>query len=113
MGPTLQVRVQEVTQPELFSLHCMYSWGSPQTGQHFSEFGGYPQTLSFSQRPMFEPRECYGCGDTRHIRRYCPKQSYRPPIVRGRGGHRRGRYSGGWGGQGNGGYQINRGGGKT
>ena len=23
---------------------------------------------------------------TGHIKRYCPKQSYRPPIVRGRGG---------------------------
>ena len=81
--------------------------GPPQTEQHFSEFGVYPQTLSFSQRPMFEPRECYGCGDTGHFRRYCLKQSYRPPIVRGKGGHGRGRYSGGWGGQGNGGHQIN------
>ncbi|XP_069147076.1 uncharacterized protein [Solanum lycopersicum] len=53
----------------------------PQTGQHFSE------------RPMLESRECYGCGETGHIKRYCPKQSYRPPIVRGRGGHGRGRYS--------------------
>ena len=26
--------------------------GPPQTGQHFSEFGGYPQTSSFSQRSM-------------------------------------------------------------
>lgn len=33
--------------------------GPPQTGQPFSEFGGYPQTLSFSQRPMLESRECY------------------------------------------------------
>ena len=47
--------------------------GPPQTGQHFSEFGGYPQTSSFSQRPMLESRECYGCGETRHIKRYCPK----------------------------------------
>ena len=38
--------------------------GPPQTGQHISEFGGYPQISSFSQRPMFEPRECYGCGET-------------------------------------------------
>ena len=29
----------------------------PQTGQHFSEFGGYPHTSSFSQRPMLEPRD--------------------------------------------------------
>ena len=42
---------------------------------------------------MLESRECYGCGETGHIKRYCPKQSYRPPIVRGRGGHGRGRYS--------------------
>ena len=47
--------------------------GPPQTGQHFSEFGGYPQTPSFSQRPMLESRECYGCGETGHIRRNCPK----------------------------------------
>ena len=45
----------------------------PQTGQHFSEFGGYLQTLSFSQKPMLDPRECYGCGETGHIRRFCPK----------------------------------------
>jgi len=61
--------------------------GPPQTGQHFSEFGGYPQTSSFSRRPMLESRECYECGETGHIRRYCPKQSYRPPLARGRGGH--------------------------
>ena len=47
--------------------------GPPQTGQHSSEFGGYPQTSSFSQRPMIEPRECYGCAETGHIRRYFPK----------------------------------------
>ena len=52
--------------------------GPSQTSQHFSEFGGYPQTSSFSQRPMLESRECYECGETRHIRRNCPKQSYRP-----------------------------------
>ena len=56
-----------------------------QTGQHFSEFRGYPQTSSFSQRPMLDSRNCYGCGETGHIRKYCPKQSYRPPIARGRG----------------------------
>ena len=43
--------------------------GPPQTGQHFSEFGGYPQTSSFSQGPMLESREYYGCGETGHIRR--------------------------------------------
>ena len=47
--------------------------GPPQTGQHFSEFGGYPQTSSLSQRPILESRECYGCGETGHIKRYCPK----------------------------------------
>ena len=54
---------------------------------------------------MLESRECYGCGETGHIKRYCPKQSYRPQIVRGRGGHGRGRHSGGCGGRGNGGHQ--------
>ena len=49
--------------------------GPSQTSQPFSEFGGYPQTSSFSQRPMLETRECYGYGETGHIRRYCPKQS--------------------------------------
>ena len=87
--------------------------GPPQTGQHFSEFGGYPQTPLFSQRPMLEPRECYGCGETGHIKRYCPKHSYRTLVVRGRGGHGRGRHSGGRGGQGNGGHQTNRSGGQA
>ena len=59
--------------------------GPPQTDQHFSEFGGYPQTSSFSQRPMLNSRNSYGCGESGHIRKYCPKQSYRPPIARGRG----------------------------
>ena len=35
--------------------------GPPQTGQHFSEI------------PMLDSRECYGCGETGHIRRNCPK----------------------------------------
>ena len=69
--------------------------GPPQTGQHFSEVGGYSQTSSFLQRPMLESRECYGCGESVHIRRNCLKLSYRPSISRGRGGHGRGRYSGG------------------
>ena len=86
--------------------------GPPLTGQHFPEFGSYPQTPSFSQRPMLEPRECYGCGETGHIRRNCPKQSYRPPIARGRSGHGRGRYSGECGGRDNGGNQNGRGTGK-
>ncbi|TMW96877.1 hypothetical protein EJD97_006628 [Solanum chilense] len=64
--------------------------GPSQTSQHFSEFG-----------------------ETGHIRRYCPKQSYRPPIVRGGGGHGRRRHSGGCGGQGNGGHQISWGGGQV
>ena len=75
--------------------------GPPQTGQHFSE------------GPMIDSRECYGCGETGHIRRNCPKQSYRPPIARGRGGHGRGHFSGGRGGRGNGGHQIGRGEGQT
>ena len=87
--------------------------GPPQTGQHFSEVKGYSQTSSFSQRPMLESRECYGCGKTGHIKRYCPKQSYRPPIVRGRGGHERGRYAEKRGGRGNGGHQNGRGDGQT
>ena len=41
--------------------------GPPQTGQHFSKFGGYPQTSSFSQIPMLDSRNCYGCGETGHI----------------------------------------------
>ena len=87
--------------------------GPSQTSQHFSEFGGYPQTSSFSQRPMLDSRDCYGCGETGHIRKYCPRQSYRPLIARGRGGHGRGRHSGGCGGQGNRGHQISRGGGQV
>ena len=87
--------------------------GPPQTGQHFSKFGGYPQTSSFSQRPMLESWECYGCGDTGHMKRYCQKQSYRPPIVRGRVCYGRGRHSGGRGGRGNGGHQNGRGDGQT
>ena len=58
---------------------------------------------------MLDSRECYGCGETGHIRRNCPKQSYRPPIARGRGGHGRDSYSGGRGGRGNGGHQNGRG----
>ena len=40
---TPEDRVQEVTQPDLFqsSLQAV-AGGPPQTGQHFSEFGGYP-----------------------------------------------------------------------
>ena len=62
---------------------------------------------------MLESRECYGCGETGHIRRNCPKPSYRTPIIRGRCGHGRGRYSGGRGGRGNGGHQNGRGNGQT
>ena len=58
---------------------------------------------------MLDSRECYGCGETGHIRRNCPKQGYRPPIARGRGGHGRGHYSGGRGGRGNGGHQNGQG----
>ncbi|XP_069154566.1 uncharacterized protein [Solanum lycopersicum] len=69
--------------------------------------------ISALQRSMLESRECYGCGEIGHIKRYCPKQSYRPPIVRGRGGHERGRYAEKRGGRGNGGHQTNRGCGQT
>ena len=62
---------------------------------------------------MLDSKNYYGCGETGHIRRFCQKQSNRPPIVRGRGGHGRGRHSGGRGGQGNGGHQISRGGGQA
>ena len=62
---------------------------------------------------MLDCRECYGCGETGHIRRNCPKPIYRPPIIRGRGGHGRGRHFGGRGGRGNGGHQINQGGRQT
>ena len=48
---------------------------------------------------MIDSKECYGCGEIGHIRRNCPRPSYRPPIARGRGGHGRGRYSGGRGGR--------------
>ena len=41
-----------------------------QIGQHFSEFRGYPQTSSFSQRPMLDSKNCYGCGETEHIRKF-------------------------------------------
>ena len=41
------------------------------------------------------------------------KTELQTPIVRGRGGHGRGRHSGGRGSQGNGGHQINRGGGQA
>ncbi|XP_069145649.1 uncharacterized protein [Solanum lycopersicum] len=54
---------------------------------------------------MLESIECYGYGETGNIKRYCPKQSYRPQVVRGRGGHGRGRQSGERGGRGNGVHQ--------
>ena len=38
--------------------------GPPQTGQYFSE------------RPILDSRECYGCGEIGHIMRNCPKKSY-------------------------------------
>ena len=62
---------------------------------------------------MIESRECYGCGETVHLKRYCPKQSYRPSIVRGRGGQGRRLHFGGHGGRGNGGHQNSRGDGQT
>ena len=62
---------------------------------------------------MIYSKECYGCGEIGHIRRNCPRPSYRPPIARGRGGHGRGCYSGGRGGRDNGGHQNGRGNGQT
>ena len=41
------------TRPIQSSLQTV-AGGPPQTGQHFSEFGGYPQTPSFSLRPILE-----------------------------------------------------------
>ncbi|XP_049386266.1 uncharacterized protein LOC125850460 [Solanum stenotomum] len=94
--------------------------GPLRASQPFSEFGGYFQSSSSSQRPTLDSRTCYGCGEAGHIKKYCPKQSqarydqsYRSPTVSGRGGHGRGRHSGGCGGQGNGGHQFNRGGGQV
>ncbi|XP_049351058.1 uncharacterized protein LOC125815564 [Solanum verrucosum] len=94
--------------------------GPLRTSQPFSEFGGYLQSSSSSQRPTLDSRTCYGCGEAGHIKKFCLKQSqalydqsYRSPAVRGRGGHGRGRHSGGRGGQGNGGHQFNRGGGQV
>ena len=46
------------TRPIQSSLQAVVG-GPSQTGQHFSEFGGYPQTPSFSQRPLLESRNCY------------------------------------------------------
>ncbi|XP_069154517.1 uncharacterized protein [Solanum lycopersicum] len=73
--------------------------GPSQTIQPFFEFRGYLQTLSFSRISILDSKNCYGWGEAGHIRKYYPKQSYRPPVVRGRGGHGRGRHSGGRGGQ--------------
>ena len=58
---------------------------------------------------MLDSRECYGCGEIGQIRKNCPRQSYRPPIARGRGGHGRGHYFGERSGRGNGGHQNGRG----
>ena len=78
--------------------------GPSQTSQPFSEFGRYLETSSFSQRPILYSRSCCGCEEAGNIRKYFPKQSYRSPVVRGRGGHGRGGHSRGRGGQGNGGH---------
>ncbi|XP_069151825.1 uncharacterized protein [Solanum lycopersicum] len=86
------------------------AWGPSQTSQPFYEFGGYLKTSSFSQRPMLDSKNGYGCGESGHIRKYCPTQSYKPAVIRGKGGHSRGLHSGGRGGQGNGGHQFSRGG---
>ena len=53
---TLEGRVQEVypARPIQSSLQAV-AGGPPQTGQYFSEFGDYPQTSLFSQRPMLDP----------------------------------------------------------
>ena len=44
------------TRPIQSSLQAV-AGGPPQTGHHFSEFGSYPQTSSFSQRPMLDYRD--------------------------------------------------------
>ena len=62
------------TRPIQSSLQVVVG-GLSQTSQHFSEFGGYLQTSSFSQRPILDSRTCYECGEARHIKKYCPKQS--------------------------------------
>ncbi|XP_015159005.1 uncharacterized protein [Solanum tuberosum] len=49
--------------------------GPSQTSQPFSEFGGYLQSSSSSQRPTLDSRTYYGCGEAGHIRKYCSKQS--------------------------------------
>ena len=41
--------------PIQYSLQTVVG-GPPQTGQHFFESGGYPQTLSLSHGPMLESR---------------------------------------------------------
>ncbi|XP_069144367.1 uncharacterized protein [Solanum lycopersicum] len=107
------VKPDDFTTASTFKKFRKGAGGPSQTSQPFSEFGGYLQTSSFSQIPILDSRNCYGCGEVGHIRKYCPKQSYIPPVVRGRGGHGRGCHSGGRGGQGNGGHQFGRGGGKV
>ena len=47
--------------PILSSLQAVVG-GPPLTDQHFSEFGGYPQTSSFSQRPMLESESVMDVG---------------------------------------------------
>ena len=76
----------------------------------FLEYYYQCEAVSYKHLDVYKRQ---GCGETGHIRRNCPKQSYRPPISRGRGGHGRGRYSGGRGGRCNGGHQNGRGDGKT
>ena len=48
--------------------------GPSHASQPFSEFGGYLQTFSFSQRPILDSRTCYGCREAGHIRKYVLKK---------------------------------------
>ncbi|XP_069146058.1 uncharacterized protein [Solanum lycopersicum] len=59
--------------------------GPLQTSQHFSEFGGYPQTSLFLQRPMLDSRDCYGCGETGHSRSRGGGQAGATAAQHGRG----------------------------
>ncbi|XP_055814099.1 uncharacterized protein LOC129883465 [Solanum dulcamara] len=120
--PALQVAASAKSFQEVVDFVIEVSDGGPlKTSQPFSNFGGYLQSSSSSQRPTLDLKTCYGCGEPGHIRKYCPRQSqawhdqgYRVPAVRGGGdGYGRGRHSRGRGGQGRSGRQSGRGGGQV
>ncbi|XP_069147072.1 uncharacterized protein [Solanum lycopersicum] len=72
-----------------------------------------PQTLRDRRTDDFLSLEQGKISVTAYEAKFRALSSYRPQIVRGRGGHRRGRHSGGRGGRGNGGHQNGRGDGQT